>query len=97
MNKTVRNEKWECYICGKESVLQLVPGGWLGNYHPLCDSCADTVFFDTRSKFHDAMTFHYSIGDYKSCLPNNGLSQRERKILFYVLANMAQKHNGHLL
>jgi len=28
-------EKWECYVCGKESFLQLIPGGWLGNYHPL--------------------------------------------------------------
>ena len=47
-------EKWECYVCGKESFLQLIPGGWLGNYHPLCDSCSDSVFFDNMSKFPSA-------------------------------------------
>lgn len=57
------DEKWECYMCGKEYVLQFIPGGWLGNYHPLCDSCSDSVFFDATSKFNNAMTFHYSIGE----------------------------------
>jgi len=57
-------EKRECYMCGKESFLQFIPGGWLVNYHPLCDSCSDSVFFDDTSKFHNAMTFHYSIGDF---------------------------------
>lgn len=64
MNKKHCDKQWECYMCGKETVLQLIPGGWLGNYHPLCDSCADSVFFDDKSKFHNAMTFHYSIGDF---------------------------------
>ncbi|PJA29540.1 MAG: hypothetical protein CO189_01740 [candidate division Zixibacteria bacterium CG_4_9_14_3_um_filter_46_8] len=58
------NEKWECYLCGAEAALEIIPGGWLGNYHPLCNSCADAVFFDTTSKFHDAMTFHHLIGDF---------------------------------
>lgn len=58
------NEQWECYLCGKESTLELIPGGWIGNYHPLCNACADTVFFDMKSKFHDAMTFHHLIGDF---------------------------------
>lgn len=58
------DEKWECYLCGNEFILEIIPGGWLGNYHPLCNSCADSVFFDTTSKFHDAMTFHHLIGDF---------------------------------
>ncbi|KAB2835579.1 MAG: hypothetical protein F9K48_03955 [Candidatus Brocadia sp.] len=64
MTKKYCDEKWECYMCGKENVLQLISGGWLGNYHPLCDSCTDSVFFDGTSKFHSAMTFHYAVGDF---------------------------------
>ncbi|MBV6517577.1 MAG: hypothetical protein L3J18_17580 [Candidatus Brocadia sp.] len=51
-------------MCGKETVSQLTPGGWLGNYHPLCDPCADSIFLDVTSKFHAAMTFHYAVGDF---------------------------------
>lgn len=58
------NNQWECFLCGKESILELIPGGWLGNYHPLCDSCSDFVYFDNTSKFYNTMTFHYSIGDF---------------------------------
>lgn len=63
--------KWECYLCGTEYELEFIPGGWLGNYHPLCDSCSDSVYFDPSSKFHGAMTFHYSVGNFRSCLPNS--------------------------
>ena len=55
--------KWECFMCGKEFFTEYIPGGWLGNYHPLCDQCADSVFFDGKSKFHNVITFHYSVGD----------------------------------
>lgn len=56
-------DKWECYLCGREFDLDWIAGGWLGNYHMLCDSCADDVYFDSQSIFHQAMTFHYSVGD----------------------------------
>jgi hypothetical protein len=64
MDKECHNEKWECYMCGKEYVLEFIPGGWLGNYHPLCDSCSDSVLSDNTSQFYKAMTFHYSTGDF---------------------------------
>jgi hypothetical protein len=54
-------EQWECFICGKEFNVEDVPGGWLGNYHPLCDSCADSIYFDSKDKFHEALTFHYLV------------------------------------
>lgn len=63
MNKIASDEKWECYLCGKDYEFELSPGGWLGNYHPLCDSCSDSVYFDPLSKFHGVMTFHYSVDD----------------------------------
>jgi hypothetical protein len=56
-------EKWECYLCGNEFNLEQPACGWLGNYHMLCRSCADSVYFDAKSKFHQTLTYHYAIGD----------------------------------
>ncbi len=60
------DNKWECYLCGYESDLKQVAYGWLGNYHMLCERCADTVFFNSKSKFHKAMTYHYVAGEINS-------------------------------
>lgn len=64
MAENYLDEQWECYLCGKEATPEFIPGGWLGNYQPLCNLCADSIFFDTTSKFHDAMTFHYLLGEF---------------------------------
>lgn len=56
-------EKWECYLCGREFDFDETASGWLGNYQMLCRFCADAVYFDSKSKFHPAMTYHYVIGD----------------------------------
>lgn len=55
--------EWECYLCARDFPGTFIAGGWIGNYHPLCDGCADSVYFDKTSKFYPAMTFHYSVGD----------------------------------
>lgn len=57
------DEKWECYLCGRENDLAQPAYGWLGNYQMLCHSCADEVYFDSKSKFHQAMTYHHVVGD----------------------------------
>lgn len=64
MNNNYHDETWECFTCGKKFVVEFNPGGWLGNYHPLCDSCADSIFYDNVSIFHNAITFHYSVGEF---------------------------------
>lgn len=57
------DEKWECYLCGREFDYEQPAFGWLGNYHMLCDYCADAVYFDPKSEYHQALTYHYTIGD----------------------------------
>ena len=64
MNNNCDIEKWECFCCGKEFIVNFIPGGWIGNYHPLCDTCADSIFYDEDSIFYNAMTFHYSVLDF---------------------------------
>ncbi len=56
-------EKWECYLCGREFDFDEAAFGWLGNYQMLCRHCADSVYFDSKSKFHRAITYHYAVGD----------------------------------
>jgi len=56
------NEKWECYLCGYEASFDTIASGFLGNYHPLCENCADKVLDDEHpDKFR--MTYHYQLGD----------------------------------
>jgi hypothetical protein len=55
--------KWECYLCGREDELSQPAYGWLGNYQMLCRACADSVYFNSKSKFHYALTYHYDFGD----------------------------------
>jgi hypothetical protein len=57
------NDKWECHICAKEDDFENLPFGYLGNYHPLCEKCADTVLFDEENKHHFRLTYHKEIGD----------------------------------
>lgn len=57
------NEKWECYLCGKEDKFHNLPNGYLGNYHPLCLNCANEVL---ESKTHSdkfRLTYHSGLGD----------------------------------
>lgn len=63
MSGISEEEKWECYLCGCESDYDKPVAGWLGNYQMLCLLCADSVYFNLMSKFHQALTYHYSIGD----------------------------------
>lgn len=56
-------EKWECYLCAEEFDFAQPAFGWLGNYQMLCITCADNIYFDPISKFHQALTFYYLIGD----------------------------------
>jgi transcription elongation factor Elf1 len=64
------DNKWECYLCGHEANMKQAASGWLGNYQMLCQSCADDVYFNSKSKFHKAMTYYYVIGDIDSSKSN---------------------------
>jgi len=56
------NEKWGCFLCEYETNFDISASGFLGNYHPLCLSCADKVLLSQQpDKFH--MTYHYRLGD----------------------------------
>jgi len=63
MSEVSCEAKWECYLCGNESDIKQIAYGWLGNYHMLCESCANVVYFNSESKFHKAMTYHYIAGE----------------------------------
>lgn len=56
------DEKWECHLCGREFASTKLPGGWLGDCHILCEYCADSVYSDSQSKFHEALSYHYIVG-----------------------------------
>ena len=57
------NDKWECFLCSKEGNFEIIPSGYLGNYHPLCTKCADYVFYDKNHSQHFRLTFHECVGD----------------------------------
>jgi hypothetical protein len=55
--------KWECHTCGCENNFEILPFGYLGNYHPLCERCADKIMFDKENVHHYRLTHHKKIGD----------------------------------
>lgn len=56
------NENWECYLCEHEANIDTPASGFLGNYHPLCENCADKVLEDDHpDKFR--VTYHHRLGD----------------------------------
>jgi ribosomal protein L37E len=57
------NEKWECHLCGFEKDFEILPSGYLGNYHPLCERCADEIFNDETNTHHLRLTYHECVGD----------------------------------
>lgn len=59
------HQKWECFLCGTEKNFNLLPTGYLSNYHPLCNKCADIVLKDETNINRHRMTFHTEIGDFK--------------------------------
>ncbi len=56
-------ESWECFVCGDEYDFEILHGGYLGNYHPLCDKCANEIISDNNSQFYHQLTHHYKKGD----------------------------------
>jgi hypothetical protein len=50
-------KKWECHVCGREDDFEILPYGYLGNYHPLCERCADSILFDKEDKNHYRLNF----------------------------------------
>jgi len=59
------NETWECYLCGVDDSFENDPKGYLANYHPLCQKCADNVIRDPNNKHRFKLTYHEMIGDIK--------------------------------
>ncbi len=71
------NEKWECYLCAHEETFSVFPGGYLANYHPLCESCANEVLYDDDHEDRFRLSYHFEVGDFEmiSNIPvpkNNG-------------------------
>lgn len=56
------NEKWECYLCGHEDNFDNAVSGFLGNYHPLCEECADKVI-DGNHPDNFRVTYHHQMGN----------------------------------
>ena len=46
------DDKWECYLCGREDDYEQPAYGWIGDCHMLCRSCADFTYSDSKSKYH---------------------------------------------
>ncbi|MDR0711005.1 MAG: hypothetical protein LBF67_01495 [Prevotellaceae bacterium] len=59
----MKEEKWECHTCSHEENFEIMPFGYLGNYHPLCERCADKILFDKENVHHYRLTYHKKIGD----------------------------------
>jgi hypothetical protein len=65
MNQDDINDKWECYLCASEEIFDVLPSGYLANYHPLCFSCANEVLEDPDHEDRFRMTYHIDIGDFQ--------------------------------
>jgi hypothetical protein len=71
MNKGVDIEKyseyrmdmWECFLCCKETSFDIPVAGWLANYHPICDKCADAVITVNFRNQRSRLTYHKDVGD----------------------------------
>ncbi len=59
------NKHWECYLCGEEDIFDNPASGFLGNYHPLCLNCANSVFHCTNHTDRFRLTYHSAYGDLK--------------------------------
>lgn len=59
------NENWECYLCMESFNFKILPTGYLSNFHPLCESCADVVLNDKNNKQRFRLTYHDQFGDLK--------------------------------
>jgi len=57
------NEKWECYLCAGEEKFSVFPSGYLANYHPLCENCADEIFYNEDHEDRFRLSYHKSFGD----------------------------------
>ena len=57
------NEYWECHICGIEEEFDILPSGYLGNYHPLCLSCANGILKNPNHKHRSRLTYHIDFDD----------------------------------
>jgi hypothetical protein len=64
MNEDI-NENWECFLCTKENKFETLPTGYLSNWHPLCQTCADIVLNEERHMHRFRLTYHNKIGDIK--------------------------------
>lgn len=56
-------DRWECFLCCKEDEFDNLPSGYLANYHPLCEKCADNVLFEENHRDRFRLTYHKDIGD----------------------------------
>ena len=59
------NEKWECYLCAAEENFSISPNGYLANYHPLCNKCADEILYNEHHADRFRLSYHSNIGDIK--------------------------------
>ena len=59
------NDKWECYLCGKEDEFDKLPDGYLGNYHPLCLCCVNKILENQNHPDRFRLTYHSDLGDLK--------------------------------
>jgi hypothetical protein len=66
MTEISDDENWECHLCGREDDYEQPACGWIGDCHMLCRSCADSIYSDSNSKFHQALTYHYAVGDIRT-------------------------------
>lgn len=58
------NEKWECFLCGMESLNDTLVSGYIGNYHPVCKSCTDSCLASDNI-YSKRLTYHYKLGEIK--------------------------------
>jgi hypothetical protein len=54
---------WECFLCGREDDFDIAPHGWIGDVHPLCKRCADTLLHDHNHIRHNSLSYHYKVGE----------------------------------
>jgi hypothetical protein len=59
------NKKWECFLCAVEMDFEIIPSGWLSDYHPLCNNCANEVLEDESHEARFRLTYHEEIGNLK--------------------------------
>lgn len=57
------NHTWLCHLCDHEEDFQTLPGGYLGNNHPICCPCADQLLEDPDSRHYHRLTYHHELGN----------------------------------